>query len=213
MCNGSTNFDACISQMGGLPQLSGPASVTSPTTQSQTKTTAADGSVTTVTTSTSTQWGVTYGTDPSPSMDMTPTTTTTTQTNVKSPQGVTVSDGTTTSTDSPTTGGQPQVAPTFSDSPFPAVSPFYTQKYPGGFQGVWNKNMSTIQTSAFANFLNSFVPNFSGSCPSWSMSFDIWKNAHFGTVSFVSLCSVFSFIKVIMLVTAMFTCRALIFGG
>ena len=215
MCTGTTNFDQCVAVMGGKPYLTGPATVTATPTQTQTQTKNADGTVTTVTTTTSTDYAVVYGTDPSPYADISPTVTTTTGTQTTSPTGTIVSTGTTTTTQTtPSPGASvPADQGSFTDTPFPAVTPFYTQKFPDGFQGVWDKNKAGFDSSSFVTFMHSFVPSFSGSCPTWSMSFDIWSNAHFGSQSFGDLCYIFAIVKTIMLVTAMFTCRALIFGG
>ena len=45
------------------------------------------------------------------------------------------------------------------------------------------------------------------------MSFEIASWASFGTHSFGNQCYVFDFVKVILLVTALFTARAITFGG
>ena len=141
--------------------------------------------------------------------------TTTTTTTTRDPTGTITGTNTTTGETTTTQPGSgTEIADgTFTDTPFPDVGPFYTQKFPGGFKDVWDKNKAAFDSSPFIEFLHSFVPSFSGSCPSWAMSFDIMPYAHFGSRSFGSLCSIFAIVKVIMLVTAMFTCRSLIFGG
>ncbi len=100
----------------------------------------------------------------------------------------------------------------FQDSPFPEVEPFYEQKYPDGLEGVWEGRQAEIDASAFISFLQSFIPNFSGSCPAYGLSFDLGF-ANYGSHGFDVGCYVFEFIGVIIMVTALFTARALIFGG
>src|SRR5690606_5892821 len=107
----------------------------------------------------------------------------------------------------------PDFEGTFSDTPFPDIEPFYQQKYPDGLQGAWNSRKAEFEDSAFMEFLSSFIPSFSGSCPGWSMNVNIASWASFGIHEFQSLCWVFDFIKVVLLVSAAFLCRALIFGG
>lgn len=215
VCKGSLNYDACIGDMGAKPYVSGPPSASSPETTTTTTTSSPDGSTTEVSTKSRTDYGLSYPSSSPGSIAIDPKTTTTTTTTTRDPTGTITGTNTTTGT---TTTSQPgsgtQIADgTFTDTPFPEVGPFYKQQFPGGFKDVWAKNKAAFDSSPFVSFLNSFVPSFSGSCPTWSLSFDIMAYAHFGSRQFGSLCYIFDIIKVIMLVTAMFTCRSIIFGG
>jgi len=62
-------------------------------------------------------------------------------------------------------------------------------------------------------FLQGFVPSFSGSCPSFGLGFNIASWANYGTIQFSSICYVLDFVKIILLVTALFTFRKVTFGG
>lgn len=215
VCKTSSDYDSCIANMGAKPYLSGPSTVSSPEVTTQTQTQNPDGTSTEVSTKTRTDYQLGYPSSSPGSITVDPKTTTTTTTTQKDANGNTTSTGTktdTTTTTQPGSGTQLSDG-VFTDTPFPDVSPFYTQKFPGGFKDVWAKNKAAFDSSPFVSFLNSFVPSFSGSCPTWAMSFDIMPYAHFGSRQFGSLCYIFVIIKVIMLVTAMFTCRAIIFGG
>lgn len=215
VCKSSGNYDACIQNMGAVPYLSGPSTVSSPDVTTQTQTQNSDGTSTEVSTKTRTDYNLGYPSSSPGSITIDPKTTTQTTTTTKDANGTIISTGTTTDTTTTTQPGSgTQLADgTFTDTPFPDVGPFYKQQFPGGFKDVWEKNKASFDSSPFVSFLKSFVPSFSGSCPSWSMSFDIMPHANFGSREFGSLCYIFDVIKVIMLVTAMFTCRAIIFGG
>jgi hypothetical protein len=198
-CEGSLNPQGCYESLRDNTWLEGPSSVTEsgPTTT----TTSPAG---TTTSTTNARYDITYG-------DNYYDYRTTKTTIVTKPDG---STETTTETEPETEQPREEEQDiNFSDSEFPPVEPFYLQKYPEGLEGVWQDAQSKFDNSDFMSFLHSFVPQFSGSCPSWSMSFNIASWASYGNVPFVNLCYVFDFIKVIMLVTALFTARAITFGG
>jgi len=199
-CEGSLNPQGCYESLRDNTWLEGPSSVTEP--GPTTTTTSPAG---TTTTTENTKIDITYGDN---YYDYRKTKTTI----------VTKPDGTSeTTTETEPETEQPRQEEeqdiNFTDSDFPPVEPFYQQKYPEGLEGVWQEAQSKFDNSEFMSFLHSFVPQFSGSCPSWSMSFNIASWASYGNVPFVNLCYVFDFIKVIMLVTALFTARAITFGG
>lgn len=211
VCEGSNNPQACFDdlQKQSPPSIGGPSSVTGPSSTTTGTYTRPDGTTGTTSSTTNTRFDITYGDQ---HYDYSTTTTTT---NTK--------DGQQTSEETTTDAGVPQETPTeedppeeqytFDDSALPEITPFYEQKYPDGLQGVWNDAKADFENSEFVSFMESFVPSFSGTCPSWSMNFAIGALANFGTIPFQSLCYVFDFIKVIILVTAVFTCRAIVFGG
>lgn len=199
-CEGALNPQGCYESLRDNTWLEGPASVNEPG-----PTTTTVGPSGTTTTNSNTRIDITYG-------DNYYDYRTTKTTIVTKPDG---STETTTETEPETE--QPREEEdqdiNFTDSEFPPVEPFYQQKYPDGLQGVWQDAQAKFDNSQFMSFLQSFIPQFTGSCPSWSMSFNIASWASYGNVPFVNLCYVFDFIKVIMLVTALFTARAITFGG
>lgn len=207
-CSGSSSPDACFEEMRGNDYLSGPSSLAGPSSTRTTTTTNTDGSTSTTTHNTTTNYTFNYGSN------YFDTNTTTTITTTK--DGQIVSTETQQDTSTPTeTPPEPEPEPeyTFADTPMPDVPSFYTQKYPDGLSGVWDDAKADFEQSEFMNFLHSFVPSFSGTCPSWSMSFSIGNMAALGSHEFANLCYVFDFIKVCMLLGAVFLSRALIFGG
>lgn len=206
-CEGSGSPSACYEQLLDRAPLDGPSTQSPPTSTTSTTTTNPDGTTTTTSTSTSNNYSYTY----SPTSYTYTTTTTTTTTG---PNGETTTE---TVTDAQPEGEEPsreeEADPTYTDTDFPEVEPFYEQQYPDGIEGIWEARKAELDQSEFVAFLQSFVPSFSGSCPSFSLNLNVMTGSNFGIHNFPSLCYVFDFIKVILLVTAVFTARALIFGG
>lgn len=193
----------CMGSYTSTPTLDGPVSL--PSTQT---TTTSTGPLGTTTTTTTKQTDLDYS---NPDGVVSRDTTTVTKTNPDGSQSTDITKDT-----GPIVGSRPSESledGTFSDSPFPEVEPFYEQKYPEGLEGVWNTRAAEFEDSAFMEFLASFIPSFSGSCPAWSINVNIASWAQLGIHDFQSLCWVFDFIKVVLLVSAAFLCRALMFGG
>uniref|UniRef100_UPI0013F611A0 hypothetical protein n=1 Tax=Metapseudomonas otitidis TaxID=319939 RepID=UPI0013F611A0 len=213
VCNGSNNPAACYSEMKSGGSLTGPAVVQGPSSLSTQTYIKPDGSQGIRTTSTSTEFGISYGDN---YFDVTPKTTTT-KTEDGTPISTEVETDKTPLPEVPPDPAKPDESPepqySFQDTDFPEVEPFYKQQYPDGLKGVWNSKQKDFKDSAFLKFLSGFVPTFAGVCPSFGLDFNIASWAMFGHIDFMSLCWVFDFIKIIMMVTTVFTCRALIFGG
>lgn len=211
-CEGSLAPARCIQflQDAASHLHSGPTTLKGPTTTSTTSTTNADGTKSDTTTFKETQFQLGYNADGFTWRDDTTTTTT-------NPDGTkTVSHEST--EDNSATPEQEKDDPldreyAFEDKDFPEVTPFYEQKYKEGFKSVWEKNQASFDNSAFISFLKSFVPSFSGSCPAFGLSFNIATWANYGSMDFMSICYVLDFVKSILLVSSLFLCRALIFGG
>lgn len=207
VCTNSPSPDNCYQEMVDSSSLSGPTSVAGPSTSSTTTSTNPDGSTSTTTTTTSTQHDISYGND---HFDVGTKETTTVEKD-GTPVSTTITEDTTAPTETP--AEEPEEAYTFDDSPLPEVEPFYEPQYPDGLQGVWDSATADLSNSAFVDFLGSFVPSFSGSCPAFGLNMNIASWAAFGVFEFMSLCYVFDFIKIIFLVTALFTSRMIMFGG
>ncbi|MGH8645746.1 MAG: hypothetical protein ACREX4_15310 [Gammaproteobacteria bacterium] len=205
----STSVASCYEDLVDYHQMIGPSQQLGPKTSSTTTTSNPDGTSSTTTTTSQNRYDYKYGGD---YYDFTTTTTnkttiggqtTTQETTDAQPEGET-----------PAEEQKPEEPePTFEDAVFPSVEPFYEQKYPDGLSGVWTSAQADIDNSQFMQFLHSFVPSFSGSCPSFGLNMNIASWANYGSQQFPTLCYVFDFIKVLMLVTAVFTARALTLGG
>ena len=205
-CEGSNAPARCYDEMSNWGNLQGPASQTGTPQVTTTTTKNPDGTTSTTTTTTQNRYEYNFG----PNYYNYSTTTTTTQN----------TDGVVTETE--TTDGMPTDTPTreeestdytFNDSEFPEVPSFYEQKYPEGLSGVWHQASADVDHSDFIQFLWGFVPSFSGSCPAFGLGFNIASWANYGTVQFSSICYVLDFVKIILLVTALFTFRKVTFGG
>lgn len=216
-CNGSLNPTACFSELEDRSRrnMSGPNAMPGPSFSTTSTYTKPDGQPGTKTTNSTTNYTFNYG---NTYFDTNTTTTTTTTID-----GVETSKDISTDT-SPVTDPDPNVEPekpkeeeekayTFTDPALPVVTPFYTQKYPNGLSGVWDEAKSGFTNSPFIGFLNSFIPSWGGSCPSWSMSFAIGSLGNFGSIGFGDLCYVFAFVKACMMLGAVFFSRSAIFGG
>jgi hypothetical protein len=209
-CSGSLSPAACYDKLSEWGDLQGPSSATAPAETTTTTTQNPDASTSTTTTTTQNKYDYNYGDN---YYNYSTTTTTTTDTDGQTTTTAT-SDGS--PTDTPSREENPSEEEqeyTFADSPMPDVPSFYEQKYPDGLAGVWTNASSALDGSGFVTFLNGFVPSFSGSCPTFGLNFSIASWASYGTIGFSSLCYVFDFIKIILLVTALFTFRAITFGG
>lgn len=175
------------------PTVTGPASIPGPTTVVKNP----DG---TTTTTTKTQ-NLTYQGD---------NITTTTVTNVSNSNPVT---NITTNTTSTTTGDTPPPADSASDTPLPTAPKLYTPKYPDGLTGVWNTKKADLMATPLARLPTSFMPAVSGNggYPTWSIHINMIYD--FGTYDVSAAPNVWDFLKLCVLITTMFLCRALIFGG
>lgn len=100
----------------------------------------------------------------------------------------------------------------FVDTGMPEVPDLYEQKYPDGISGVWRDNKPNIQGTQFWQGVKSMFPNFGGGqCPAWSMSFNITAASNFGTIPFDVPCWIWQAVGLIMMTTAAFTARKIIF--
>lgn len=205
-CEGSNAPLRCYDELSEWGDLQGPASQTGTPQVTTTTTKNPDGTTSTTATTVQNRYEYNFG----PNHYNYSTTTKTTKN----------TDGVVTETE--TSDGLPTDNPTqeedssdysFNDTEFPEVPSFYEQKYPDGLSGVWQQARADVDQSAFMQFLHGFVPSFSGSCPTFGLGFNIASWANYGTVQFSSICYVLDFVKIILLVTALFTFRKVTFGG
>lgn len=96
----------------------------------------------------------------------------------------------------------------------PAIPGLYTRKYPDGITGVWTARTAELNASPLFNLLQTMTPTIatSNGCPQFSIPAQVGP-LKFGTGSFGPPCYVWDFCKVVVLLTAAFLARALIFGG
>lgn len=95
--------------------------------------------------------------------------------------------------------------------PSEGIESFYEAEYPNGFQDVWQKNKAAFENTEMNQYLDSWRLTAQGSPPPMQLCFNIMVD--FGCSEFVIDPRVFPFLRIIMLVSTAFLCRALIFGG
>lgn len=97
-------------------------------------------------------------------------------------------------------------------TPSDGIESFYEPEYPNGFQDVWSKNKSLFDNSEMNQYLDSWKLSASGNPPLMNACFNMGF-IDFGCSEFTIDPRIFPFLRIIMLVSAAFLCRALIFGG
>ncbi|WP_143503027.1 hypothetical protein [Pseudomonas aeruginosa] len=208
-CEGSLNPAACYDQMSETTHLSGPSSVNGPKTSTTTTTTNPDGTTSTTTKDTQTKYEIKYGDN---YIDYTETTTTTT-----TKDGDKTEETTTTDTDDVTAEIPPKRkrrrVVVLRTPNFQKLSRSMSKKYEDGLEGVWRDKRAEFEDTEFMKFLQGFIPSFSGRCPAFGLDMNIASWANYGYQQFGSICYVLDFVKAILMVSALFLCRALIFGG
>jgi len=91
-----------------------------------------------------------------------------------------------------------------------APGSWYTSKYPGGINGVWDARKTQLFATPLGGALaNMSVPEGSGSEPVWQ--FTLWGIN--GTHSLSLPSWIWAVVKAILLLSAAFACRRIIFGG
>lgn len=217
-CKASLSPQRCYQSLQDAASFlnSGPSSIKGPSSSSVTTNKNADGTTSTTTTNTQTNFDMNYSSD---GFTANPNKVTTT----KNPDGSTTEtvekeEDNSTTVQKPGEPDEEREDPldkeyTFTNPDMPKVPSFYEQKYPDGLKSVWDDNKSRFDSSAFISFMKSFVPSFSGSCPTWGLPMNIMAQASYGYVTFANICYVFDFVKVVIIATAVFTARKIMFGG
>lgn len=136
------------------------------------------------------------------------------QTSITNNTTTTRPDGSTDSTDSEV---PPEGSVDFSDSALPSVPDFYAQKYPEGLASVWNKHEAAWQQASIVNWMrgvNAGLPQ-SGKCPEFRLpmsNFAHWLPG-IGDADVSPPCWVWDVVRAFLLLTTLFVCRRVIFGG
>lgn len=93
---------------------------------------------------------------------------------------------------------------------FGSSSSWYTSKYPGGLHAVWDTRKAALFATPLGEAIaNMAVPVGAGAEPSWT--FTLWRIDGTYTLSLPSW--IWSVVKSILLLSAAFACRRIIFGG
>lgn len=102
----------------------------------------------------------------------------------------------------------PFVAP--ASGTFGSSSGWYTSKYPGGLHAVWDTRKAALFATPLGGAIaNMAVPVGAGAEPSWT--FTLWRIN--GTYTLALPSWIWTVMKSILLLSAAFACRRIIFGG
>lgn len=191
------------------PNITGPSSIQGePVTSTSTGTQTINGQQVPTRTETKTQTTYNFTTNNNQVTNTTNTTTTTTNTYNQS-TGVLINTDTSEKTETPEE--KEQVV----DSPLGPVPKLYDQKYPEGLTGVWNGKKAEFAQTGFFTMIDQLTPKVgqAGSCPSWTIDLSWTPGASMGVHQLQPPCMIWPILKTIVIITALFLARALIFGG
>lgn len=105
---------------------------------------------------------------------------------------------------------------TATDTPLVGIPELYKQKYPDGISGVWNSFKTKFNQTPFVNLIHQLTPNIpsGGSCPAWTIDLSWTPGGSMGVYRLGDdYCFIWPILKIIIIITALFTARRLVFGG
>lgn len=96
----------------------------------------------------------------------------------------------------------------------PKSSDLYSPAYPTGPGGVWNSKLSQIKATPLFNVAANLMPSVaaSGTCPTFVIPLNVGIG-NFGSHDFAPPCWIWDFGKFVIVVSALFLARSLVFGG
>jgi len=98
--------------------------------------------------------------------------------------------------------------------PTPDLVGFWESEYEDGLAGVMEEKMAEVKTTQFFTFIDQFNPSLSGgSAASYDMCFNLGRMGNFGCHNFNVDPRVIPAIRIFILVSAVFLCRKILFGG
>jgi len=99
---------------------------------------------------------------------------------------------------------------------FPETEGLYTKKYEDGIQGVLDARYAEVQNSQLFSLVGKLIPTNvpnAGTCTPFSLSMNLGAGMNYGGGTIEFPCYVWTFIRVVMLISALLLARRLIFGG
>ena len=120
------------------------------------------------------------------------------------PTPITCADINTCTTATPGTGAALPALPSS------ASGSWYVKTYPNGIQGVLTANFTTLKGTSLFGLIQNLVPTLNGTGSSGCFTLNVWK------IGDQQLCippMVMNLLGIIMILTALFSARAIIFGG
>lgn len=185
----------------GPTQVQGPSTTTTKQTPSGTETTVSN-----------TTYNITYQGD-TIHIDAS-----TVETTTHADGSVTTTTTTTTGSPSPAEETGPEAeeeGATVVDPELPPIPELYERKYPEGMVGVWNDKREGLEQSPFFQMIGKLAPSNlgDGGCPSWSLPLSLEGWAPYGSHTLQAPCWVWTALRSLMIIGALFVARRLIFGG
>ncbi|PKM20077.1 MAG: hypothetical protein CVV11_00750 [Gammaproteobacteria bacterium HGW-Gammaproteobacteria-15] len=90
---------------------------------------------------------------------------------------------------------------------------WYESAYPDGIVGIWQEHSEAFNNTPAVQFLDQFKFSPVGTQPDWSVCVNLGPLGDYGCHSLNIPAFVWVFIRICILITAAFLCRAIIFGG
>ena len=95
----------------------------------------------------------------------------------------------------------------------PELPELYERQYPDGLAGVWNTRKAELLNGPLFAFLASLVPGFGdGGCPAFALPSGDLLGIELGGDLAIP-CYVWSFARLVIIITALLLARRLVFGG
>jgi hypothetical protein len=97
---------------------------------------------------------------------------------------------------------------------FSQAESLYESEYEDGFLTVWEDKESEFKNTEAVKFLDQFKFSGGGAAPNAQMCFNLGSNMNFGCAELpLPSAAIFAFIRIVILISAAFLCRRIIFGG
>jgi hypothetical protein len=100
------------------------------------------------------------------------------------------------------------------NSPTDSAISFWVSDYPDGVRSVWNDSKAAFENTQYVQFLSTFNPNLTaGVAADMQFCFNLGAMGDYGCHALPVDSSIWSAIRIFILVSAGFLCRRIIFGG
>ncbi len=99
---------------------------------------------------------------------------------------------------------------------FPEVGGLWEKKYPDGLGKVIRDKIDLLKSTSLGGLIQTLAPSNlpgGGSCPNWSVGFNLGSGMNFGSSALGMPCGVWDFIKIVFLITSLLAARRIVFGG
>lgn len=101
-------------------------------------------------------------------------------------------------------------------NPYPEVDGLWDKKYPDGLGKVIRDKVDLLKATSLGSLISQLAPSSlpsAGSCPDWSLGFNLGSGMNYGSSAIGMPCQVWDFIKIVFLITSLLAARRIVFGG